>query len=201
MGRTSDAKERLITTAVVLIRARSYTSVSVDDICKNAGVRKGSFYHFFPSKRDLALAAVDSWWESMLVDVLEPAFKSDVPPLERIQRLFDRAVILHSNAEEKTGQFQGGPLGNLALEVSSQDEVMREKLDQTFRQFSGYIEKALNMGVADGSIPPNLNVEETAQALLSYFYGIIMMAKTANDSRVMKDLSSRALQLVSAPLA
>lgn len=201
MGRTSDAKERLIDTAVVLIRARSYTSVSVDDICKNAGVRKGSFYHFFPSKRDLALAAVDSWWDSMLVDVLEPAFQSDIPPLGRIQRMFDRAVILHSNAQEKTGQFQGCPLGNLALEVSSQDEVMRQKLDQTFQQFSGYIEKALNSGVADGSIPPNLNIRDTARALLSYFYGIIMMAKTANDSKVMKDLSSRALLLVTAPLA
>lgn len=201
MGRTSDAKERLIDTAVVLIRARSYTSVSVDDICKNAGVRKGSFYHFFPSKRDLALAAVDSWWDSMLVDVLEPAFQSDIPPLGRIQRMFDRAVILHSNAQEKTGQFQGCPLGNLALEVSSQDEVMRQKLDQTFQQFSGYIEKALNSGVSDGSIPPNLNIRDTARALLSYFYGIIMMAKTANDSKVMKDLSSRALLLVTAPLA
>ncbi|MCH8075660.1 MAG: TetR/AcrR family transcriptional regulator [SAR324 cluster bacterium] len=201
MGRTSDAKERLIDTAVVLIRARSYTSVSVDDICKTAGVRKGSFYHFFPSKRDLALAVVDSWWESMQVDVLDPAFQGDVPPLERIQRMFDRAVTLHSKAQQKTGQFQGCPLGNLALEVSSQDEVMREKLDHTFQQFSAYIENALKMGVSDGSIPPNLNVRETAQSLLSYFYGIIMMAKTANDSRVMKDLSSRALQLVSAPLA
>ena len=201
MGRTSDAKERLINTAVVLIRARSYTSVSVDDICKNAGVRKGSFYHFFPSKRDLALAAVDSWWESMQVDVLEPAFQTDIPPLERIQRMFDRAVTLHSKAQENTGQFQGCPLGNLALEVSSQDEVMRVKLDQTFHQFSAFFEKALNEGVTDGSIPPNLNVQGTAQALLSYFYGIIMMAKTANDAGVMKDLSSRALQLVSAPLA
>ncbi|MEK0340398.1 MAG: TetR family transcriptional regulator C-terminal domain-containing protein, partial [Nitrosopumilus sp.] len=109
--------------------------------------------------------------------------------------------ILHSKAQQKTGQFQGCPLGNLALEVSSQDEVMREKLDHTFQQFSAYIENALKMGVSDGSIPPNLNVRETAQSLLSYFYGIIMMAKTANDSRVMKDLSSRALQLVSAPLA
>lgn len=200
MGRTSDAKERLINTAVVLIRARSYTSVSVDDICKNAGVRKGSFYHFFSSKRELALTAVDAWWESMQADMLEPAFQRDVPPLERIQRLFDRAVAHHSSVQEKTGQFQGCTLGNLALEISSQDEVMREKIQATLLKFISYPEQALEEGIADGSIPANLNAKETAQALVSYFYGTIMLAKAANDFQVMKTLSARALHLVTAPL-
>ena len=53
MGRTSDARERLIATAIELIRARSYESVGVDALCNHAQVKKGSFYHFFPSKQDL----------------------------------------------------------------------------------------------------------------------------------------------------
>ena len=62
MGRTSDARERLIASAIDLIGARSYRAVSVDDLCAHAGVNKGSFYHFFPAKRDLALAAIDLQW-------------------------------------------------------------------------------------------------------------------------------------------
>ena len=200
MGRTSDAKERLIDTAVILIRAKSYSSVSVDDLCTNAGVRKGSFYHFFKSKRDLALAAVDSWWESIKTDVLEPAFQPDVPPLKRIERLFERAVSQQWLNQEKTGQFQGCPLGNLALEVSSQDEVMRQKLEITFNGFSTYIEKTLKEALADGALPSDTPVRETAQALLSYLYGITLLAKVSNDSNLMKSLSSRALNLVSPSL-
>jgi TetR/AcrR family transcriptional regulator, transcriptional repressor for nem operon len=54
MGRTSEARERLIGTAGDLWHRRSYTDVGVSEICETAGVQKGSFYHFFPSKQDLA---------------------------------------------------------------------------------------------------------------------------------------------------
>ena len=51
MGRTSNAKERLLQVAFDLIWQQSYGSVSVDHICKRANVKKGSFYYFFPSNR------------------------------------------------------------------------------------------------------------------------------------------------------
>ena len=43
MGRTSNAKERLLQVAFDLIWEQSYGSVSVDDICARAKVKKGSF--------------------------------------------------------------------------------------------------------------------------------------------------------------
>ncbi len=199
MGRTSNAKERLIDTAVGLIRARSYASVSVDDLCRNADVRKGSFYHFFASKRDLALAVLDSWWETTKTEMLEPAFRTDVPPLQRIERAFQRAVAQQARNQERTGRVQGCPFGNMALELSAQDEVMREKLEQTFGRFAGYFERALAEAVAGGDVPSNLDVEESAQALVSYLYGIILLAKTANDVNVMAKLSTRAVRLIAAP--
>ena len=201
MGRTSDAKERLIETAVSLIRARSYSSVSVDDLCREAGVRKGSFYHFFPSKRDLALAALDAWWETTQNEVLVPAFQTDLDPLMRIERAFQRATTQQSRNHERTGQFQGCPFGNLALELSSQDEVIREKLETTFARFAGYFEQALIEARTTGAVAESLNARETAQALVSYLYGIILMAKAANSVELMRTLSQRALLLIERPPA
>ncbi len=63
MGRTSNAKERLLQVAFDLIWRQSYGSVSVDDICDRAKVKKGSFYYFFPSKSDLAVAAYEEHWQ------------------------------------------------------------------------------------------------------------------------------------------
>jgi len=201
MGRTSDARERLIDTAVGLIRARSYAAVSVDDLCRNAGVRKGSFYHFFPSKRDLALAALDAWWEGTRNEVLEPAFQPDVPPLERIQRAFQRTVSQQARHKERSGHFLGCPFGNLAMELASQDETLRAKLDATFVRFAGYFERALAEARDAGDVSPGIDVALAAQSLLAYLYGAILLAKTADDAAVMERLATRALSLVTVPPA
>ncbi len=199
MGRTSDARERLIDTAVGLIRARSYASVSVDDLCRNAGVRKGSFYHFFPSKRDLALATLDAWWEGTRSEVLEPAFQPDVPPLQRIERAFQRSVRQQALTKQRNGHFLGCPFGNLALELAAQDETMRLRLEATFGRFAGYFERALLEARDAGQVAPDTDVQATAQALLAYLYGAILLAKTADDVAVMERLATRALSLVVAP--
>ena len=70
MGRKSNAKERLINSAIELIGTRSYNSVGVQEICEHAGVKKGSFYHFFPSKSDLTVAALDAMWKYFQEHVL-----------------------------------------------------------------------------------------------------------------------------------
>ena len=84
MGRTSDARERLIDEAARLFHSRSYESVGVQELCDAADVHKGSFYHFFPSKEDLAGAVIEAQWEATCETVLDPALAEDVPPLARL---------------------------------------------------------------------------------------------------------------------
>ena len=63
MPRVSDAKEKLTEAALGLIWTSGYGATSVDDICAKADVRKGSFYHFFKSKADLEVAALEFRWQ------------------------------------------------------------------------------------------------------------------------------------------
>ena len=60
MAGRSQTRQHLITTAQHLFATKSYVSVSVDKICKAAGVNKGSFYYFFETKRELLLAVLVS---------------------------------------------------------------------------------------------------------------------------------------------
>ena len=55
MKKTCETKEKLLQVGFDLIWDSSYGSVSVDDICTRAGIHKGSFYYFFPSKADLVV--------------------------------------------------------------------------------------------------------------------------------------------------
>jgi TetR/AcrR family transcriptional repressor of nem operon len=81
MDSRTDTRQRLIDSARDLIYARSYSDVGVQEICDRAGVRKGSFYHFFPSKRDLTLAVLDQFQAFFRQEILGRAFTGDLPPL------------------------------------------------------------------------------------------------------------------------
>lgn len=56
-------RTRLLDAALHVIRAKGYVATTIDDVCHQAGVTKGSFFHHFKSKEQLALAAVDYWNE------------------------------------------------------------------------------------------------------------------------------------------
>ncbi len=84
MGRTSNADQRLMDAALYLLWEESYGFVTIDDICKRADVRKGSFYHFFGSKSDLAVRALDRMWVEYKPQ-LDEMFAPSIPPMERIR--------------------------------------------------------------------------------------------------------------------
>src|SRR5215467_8224422 len=89
MGRPSDARQRLIGAAREVIYAHSYEAVTVDELCATAGVTKSSFYHFFSSKQELVLVALDSQWQWFEQTFLRPTFLDHLPPQEQIVRFFD----------------------------------------------------------------------------------------------------------------
>ncbi len=195
MGRTSDARERLIQSTIELIHARSYTAVGVSELCEHAGVKKGSFYHFFPSKRDLTLAALDELASRYSRDLYKPAFAEDLPPLDRIQRLFELVYEYHASLTEKAGRMEGCHFGNLALELSTQDEEIREKVKGIFEVGVNLFEQTLQEAVARGDLP-EIDTTIAAHALLAYLEGVILLAKTWNDPGMVRRLARGAVQLV-----
>jgi TetR/AcrR family transcriptional regulator, transcriptional repressor for nem operon len=190
MGRSSTSRARLVDCARELIHASNYGSASVDDLCAGAGVKKGSFYYFFPSKRDLALTVLDAQWAGARQNVLKPAFKPDLPPLERITRFFRRAAHI-----QRRPVVFGCPFGNLALELGTLDDAVRDKVSEIFEGYRGYFDRALREAVSAGDIAP-LDVPRATQALLAYFQGAMLLAKTANDADVIEQLGERAVWLV-----
>jgi TetR/AcrR family transcriptional repressor of nem operon len=197
MGRTSDARERLIDSAGDLWHRRSYTDVGVSEICEAAGVQKGSFYHFFPSKQDLALAVIDQRWEEIGEGELRPLMTSSLPPLERVLMFLRAGLAEQLELREAIGACPGCSFGNLAVELASVDEVLRQRLESLFGDWAGLLRIALDDAVAAGDIPPT-DTDRAARALLAYVEGLSVMAKTADDPTAVADLMPLALHLVGA---
>ena len=199
MGQVN-TKERLLSSALDLIYARSYGNVGVQDLCEHAGVKKGSFYHFFPSKRDLTLAALDRQWEIAKQRVWDPAFANHLPFHKKLQRCFDLFYEHQCGVKKRTGRVQGCPFGNLALELSTQDEPIRRKVDHIFRECTTYVERMLHEAIAVGEIPKQ-DISATAKAVIAYMEGVMLMAKTRNEPNVIKDLRQGLLRFLQAESA
>jgi TetR/AcrR family transcriptional repressor of nem operon len=119
------SKARLLDAALHAIRAKGYAATTVDDICREAGVTKGSFFHHFKSKDDLALAAV-AHWRAMTEGFFASApYHQPQDPLDRLLGYLDfRIAILTGELPDYTCL-----LGTLVQETYDTHPAIRAACD------------------------------------------------------------------------
>ena len=184
-----DTRQRIIAGARDLIYSRSYAAVGVAEICQQAAVNKGSFYYFFPSKQALSLAVIDELRAVMEDRVLIPAFARDLPPLERLARFVSALYDFQRGTAKAYGRLLGCPFGNLALELATSDDDIRRKLASVFAVIQARFEQVLSEAVSTGAMASaDVDIPATAEAMLAYIEGVLMMAKTANDPEAIRRL-------------
>ena len=187
MNPPHDTRQRIIESARDLIYSRSYAEVGVAAICDSAGVKKGSFYHFFPSKRELTLAVIDEFLVEFKQRIFVEAFDPALSPMNRIRKLAQLAYRFQKEVAEETGQTLGCPFGNIAGEMSTQDEVMRLKVETIFAQMEALFRDTLTEAVTLGEIDA-IDISATASAMVAYTEGLMLMAKTRNDPEIIRNL-------------
>lgn len=185
MGRVSDAKERLMKAVGELIWTGSYGSTTIDHICERAGVKKGSFYYFFDSKCDLAVAALDEDFQKRRVE-LDAIFSPTVPPLDRIRNYCEFGYRLQEELKKQCGAVLGCPLCTLGTEVSTQDEKLRLKIQEILQYKSKYIETAIRDADAAGLIKAPDAAAKT-RMVRAYMEGLLTQARIQNDLAVLRD--------------
>lgn len=194
MGRTSDAREKLLNVAFELIWNNSYGGVSVEQICERARVNKGSFYYFYPSKTDLTVAAYEAHWQQLRPE-LDRIFSPQTPPLERIEQYCCHIYASQKAKYDEGGRVLGCPFASVGCELSTQDEKIRCKVQEMFDRHCKYIETALADAAREGVLP----LEEPrclARALLACVLGMLMQARVRNDPAVLGELQPMVFRLI-----
>jgi len=201
LARPNDTRHRLLEAATSLIWESSYGSASVDAICHRAGVNKGSFYHFFPSKSELAVAALESEWEARKPQ-WDACFSPLVPPLERLSRLQARCVEEQARLAAENGFVVGCPLFSLGSEVGTQNEPIRRKIDELLGFHLRYLESAIAEAHARQHIHAP-NPAAKAQIVLSYVEGQMTRARIQNDLAPILEIQAGLFDIlgVGAPAA
>lgn len=198
MGRTSDARERLVDEASQLFHARSYESVGVQELCEAASINKGSFYHFFASKEDLAAAVIDAQWQKTLDEVLDPALADDVAPLARIERLFLLMTKAQREARRELGRTPGCPLANMSGEVCGHEPKLCRKLVRVYDSMNERIAEVLRAAVKAGELPRGTNVDAKAEAIVALAEGAMLLSAVHDDPATAGRLAKTALAIATA---
>ena len=78
---TDARREQLLASGARLLAARPYDEISIEEIANAAGVSKGLLYHYFPTKKDFLVAAIERGDEE-LGELTAP--DPDLPPAEQL---------------------------------------------------------------------------------------------------------------------
>lgn len=197
MGRVSDARERLLEAANTLTWKLGYNAVTVDAICDHAGVKKGSFYHYFESKAALSKAAIEDWWQTKSRPVLDKAFSVTNPPLERL-KLYYAALHEIQVQRQKAGEQVLGCLGfSVAMGRDSVDPEVWETTQHVLQRKRRYFETAIR-DAADAGLIDVPDVEASVQAVYSLFEGAMARARIQNSPDPLVGLYEQTLRLLGA---
>jgi TetR/AcrR family transcriptional regulator, transcriptional repressor for nem operon len=169
----------MVLTAARLFLARSYQSVSVNEICAVAQVQKGSFYHFFPSKSDLLIAVIDHhaavMWEMM--DKHERAARGPANKIRAIAGVMDES---QRGLVKSFGRAVGCPLGNLAVELATTEDVAGKHVAAVFARLEERVAGHCWDAAEVGQLAEGVDPDELAHLVIATMEGMILLAKVSD---------------------
>jgi TetR/AcrR family transcriptional repressor of nem operon len=174
-------KRKLVEAMIRIVLERGFASAGVEQICAEAGVTKGAFFHYFKSKEDAGRAALVAWG-ALGMSIYSPVRNDpSQDPLEQMDALFDVMIGL----AERGGDPLCCMVGMTAQETARMSSGLREACDA---QFVAWVELVGGI-LADAKRvhPPRVDFdpEEVAWLLHSVWQGSMLIAKTRPDSTVI----------------
>lgn len=169
------SRERLLEEGLSLFGARGYAATGVQDITDAAGVPKGSFYNYFESKEDFAVAVLDLYRERAAEHSALLASQEIPSPLGRLSAFLEAA-----EKQLAESGFAGGCLaGRLAQELAGEQVRFRAPLCQVFGAIQQGVERCLLEAQQVGELAANDDPALLASFLVNAWQGAMLRAKAA----------------------
>jgi len=178
-----DKRKKIIQAAEGLFSKRLYHEVTLDEVCRIAGVGKGTIYLYFKDKEELFLQTVTSGFDE-LCDELHTQVPNSMPFESRLygmcesiaQHFIKKDPLLRIFPEATT------VLRRSARQMHEHFHSKKEKLDQA-------VMEVLAAGVAEKHLQSNVSCEALMHFLMS------MIVSRARDFKLEKGRPSVALIL------
>jgi TetR/AcrR family transcriptional regulator, transcriptional repressor for nem operon len=178
------ARAKLLDAALALIRAKGYSATSVDDLCKAAGVTKGAFFHYFPSKETLGVAAAGTW-----TDIAEQRIFT-APDWTRIADPFDR---LMGHIEFRLAMLDGPAegftcfVGTMVQEAFATSDPIRAACDASITAYAQRLAEDIQQAIDQYGISHEISAIGLAYHIQAVLQGAFILAKAKGQPDIARD--------------
>jgi TetR/AcrR family transcriptional repressor of nem operon len=195
-----ESKTRFLDAALHVIRAKGYSATRVEDVCEAAGLTKGSFFHHFASKEELALAAAEHF-SAMADSVFSVApYQSLTDPLERLLGYVDfRKAMLQGELADYTCL-----LGTMVQEAYDTHPLIRKACDRCIGAHAATLVPDIEGAIRKYGIEADWTVESLAYYTQAVIQGAFILAKAQHSSEIAAaslDHLHRHLEMLFTPRA
>ena len=178
-----DSKNKLLNAALHVIRTKGYAAATVDDICQAAGVTKGSFFHHFKSKDDLALSAVAHWGAMTEAFFASAPYHDAADPLQRLLGYVDfRVEILRGELADYTCL-----LGTLVQETYATHPDIRAACDRVLSSHIAILAKDIEAAKKLHAPDAPWSAESVGVFIQSVLQGAFIFAKARQGPEVARE--------------
>lgn len=162
---------------------RGFTATRVDEVCAEAGLTKGAFFHHFRTKDEFAESVLDHYLSSTQGRLAEAPFAALEDPLERLHAYLDVFVALASDP----GVDKSCLFGNLSQEVAPTHPPLRAACAAGFARWAGQI--AADLEAAQRRHPPAVEFDSgsVAEHFIATYEGSLVLSKAKGDGRVLAE--------------
>jgi TetR/AcrR family transcriptional regulator, transcriptional repressor for nem operon len=174
-------RRKLVDAGVKLMRLQGFNATTVDDICEEAGVTKGGFFHYFKSKDDVAKAAALRFQEAKAQAFRDAPFRQLADPLARV---FGRLDFARESIGTDKRLTKGCLIGMFAQEMSFTHselrKLCRDIFSQMARDFEADLAEAKAMHAPNSAFEPG----KLAKLYVSIVQGSLILAKASGSNEV-----------------
>ena len=178
--------EKVLAAAQPLMLSKGFTATSVDEICAEAGVSKGSFYHFFASKEELGVELLKRFYDRSVERLMSGPFAWMDDPKDRLFGFLDQ-----TEAAAEDLWSDGCLLGTFATELAETNTVVAHEVSRLFTEMTAQFAAVFEGVVRETKLEKAPSPTELAEQYLAILEGSIILARAHNDpSRIPKGLHS-----------
>lgn len=178
----SRAREKLLDAAQKLMLVKGYPATTIDEICAAAKLTKGSFFHYFESKEDLAKALLDRYASPRQRIEWSALQKNNRDPLERVYGYLEFSARLYQRPNGRNGCL----LGNFAQELSDTHPDIRSLCAKRFDEWAALFKRALDEAKIKHRPRATLDTQSLAEHFIAVLEGSLILGKAHRDMGIVR---------------
>lgn len=185
-------KQKLLEHGEGLLYSGGFHATGVQEIADSAGVPKGSFYNYFESKTEFALAVLGTYVDRTCELFEERLLRAEGTPLTRLRSFYADAI----EQTEASGDFSGCLLGNLCQEMAGKDELFRQAIDAAMTRTRWYLVECIKQAQAAGEIAADRDADQLGRFLVASWHGALTRVKADRSTRPMRDFQQVVFETI-----